>query len=67
LSEQPKVGMRDFFRFRQGAQFGDHNYCVIPRQMSKEELRKRIERDPQLKKDFDFLTCVRTTEGFLVA
>jgi hypothetical protein len=23
--------------------------------MSKEELRKRIERDPQLKKDFDFL------------
>jgi len=38
--------MRDFFRFRQGAQFRDHNCCVIPRQMSKEELRKRIERDP---------------------
>jgi hypothetical protein len=31
-----------------------HNGCVT-RQMSKEELRKRIERDPQLKKDFDFL------------
>jgi hypothetical protein len=30
-------------------------FVASPEQMSKEELRQRIERDPQLKKDFDFL------------